>query len=157
MYLQRGEQPQEHQVFKRERRSMIAAIHPSKGIVSFKTQKMPFNGSNFLKWLDDDLSNVLLNTKAVIMDNVAFHKTKDVRNFFESKGIKIIYIPPYSPRCNPIEEVFSLIKRKFRSSFSEPNIDKRITMTMENIKQYKDLLPFYNHTRQHVSCHTFKS
>ena len=55
-----------------------------------------------------------IENKTIIADNVAFHKSKDVIEYLKSNEANMIFIPPYSPEYNPIEFVFSEIKRKIR-------------------------------------------
>ena len=50
----------------------------------------------------------------LIMDNVSFHKTEIVKNSINEKKFKSLFIPPYTPECNPIENVFSVIKNNYR-------------------------------------------
>ena len=77
------------------------------------------------------------------MDNVAFHRNRELTNILLDKGISCIFIPPYSPRCNPIEEVFSVIKRRFRTYDYLSDFDDRVSKIVEEIKLYKDILCFY--------------
>jgi transposase len=51
----------------------------------------------------------------VLMDNLSFHHSADVRTLIEGRGMNILYSLPYSPRLNPIEYVFSSIKSTYRS------------------------------------------
>jgi transposase len=44
------------------------------------------------------------------MDNLSAHKTEKVRELVEEAGCELLYLPPYSPDLNPIEEAFSKIK-----------------------------------------------
>jgi len=44
------------------------------------------------------------------MDNVAIHKVKGIREMIEERGLLLLYLPPYSPYLNPIEEAFSSMK-----------------------------------------------
>ena len=44
------------------------------------------------------------------MDNCAIHHVQQVQQEFESAGIMVIFLPPYSPDYNPCEEMFSYIK-----------------------------------------------
>ena len=74
------------------------------------------------------------------MDNVAFHRNRELTNILLDKGISCIFIPP---RCNPIEEVFSVIKRRFRTYDYLSDFDDRISKIVEEIKLYKDILCFY--------------
>mgnify|MGYP000270454689 CR=1 FL=1 len=69
-----------------------------------------FNKQNFIS----ACKNFNFKEKSIIlMDNVKFHHSKDVIEFFKSKNIDILFVPPYSPWFNPIENVFSLIKKQF--------------------------------------------
>ena len=51
----------------------------------------------------------------LLMDNVAFHKTASVRKGLELKGIEPLYLSPYSPEFQPIENTFSALKSYYRS------------------------------------------
>jgi transposase len=42
-----------------------------------------------------------------VMDNVAFHKTAEIRSIFENSMHEIVFLPPYSLFLNPIENIFS--------------------------------------------------
>ncbi len=46
------------------------------------------------------------------MDNLSAHKGSRVRDLIESKGCELIYLPPYSPDFNPIEEAFAKLNSK---------------------------------------------
>jgi transposase len=48
------------------------------------------------------------------MDNLSAHKGGRVRELIEERDCELIYLPPYSPDLNPIEEAFSKIKRFLR-------------------------------------------
>jgi transposase len=52
------------------------------------------------------------------MDNVAFHKTKEIKALLEINNITPLYTSPYSPEWNPTEFVFSRLKRKWRNGQS---------------------------------------
>ena len=110
-YFRKGKSPLQYTVSKRERFSLIASIHPSKGLISVTKQQKPFNSESFLSYLQSLISLLPNGVKAIIMDNVAFHRSKKVMGMLETNGILPLFIPPYSPRCNPIEEVFSWMKR----------------------------------------------
>jgi transposase len=46
----------------------------------------------------------------VVMDNLSAHKAERIRRMIEGRGCQLVYLPPYSPEFNPIEEAFSKIK-----------------------------------------------
>lgn len=50
----------------------------------------------------------------VVMDNLSSHKVAGVREAIEGVGATLVYLPPYSPDLNPIEQVFSKIKHEIR-------------------------------------------
>jgi hypothetical protein len=50
----------------------------------------------------------------VVMDNLGAHRPKRVRELIEARGCELIYLPPYSPDLNPIEEALSKIKHILR-------------------------------------------
>jgi transposase len=51
----------------------------------------------------------------VIMDNLSAHKNQEVKDFIESVGAEIWFLPPYSPDLNPIEQMWSKIKAILRT------------------------------------------
>ena len=46
----------------------------------------------------------------VVMDNCAIHHVPEVYKLFDDTGILVLFLPPYSPDMNPIEEAFSSVK-----------------------------------------------
>jgi transposase len=52
--------------------------------------------------------------QVVVMDNLSSHKGPRVRELIEEKGCELLYLPPYSPDLNLIEEAFSKVKRVLR-------------------------------------------
>lgn len=79
----------------------------------------PFDGAvneeRFLYFLDI-LKPTIKEGDVVIMDNCRIHKTAAVKEKIESFGARPLYLPPYSPELNPIEETWSLAKGVFKSS-----------------------------------------
>ena len=53
---------------------------------------------------------------SLLMDNIAFHKSKETLASIRAKGCSPLFIPAYSPRFNAIENVFSVAKARYRSS-----------------------------------------
>lgn len=52
----------------------------------------------------------------IVMDNARIHKVSQVRRLFAERGYAMIFIPPYSPKLNPIESAFSKLKTHFRNN-----------------------------------------
>lgn len=47
----------------------------------------------------------------IVMDNASWHHSEELRQICEDAGVKLMYLPPYSPDFNPIEEFFSVLKK----------------------------------------------
>lgn len=73
------------------------------------------DGEMFLAWIREGLVPVLRRDDRVIMDNLATHKVAGVRQAIEGAGATLLYLPPYSPDFNPIENMWSKIKQSLRS------------------------------------------
>jgi transposase len=73
------------------------------------------NGDLFLGYVRQHLVPMLRAGDIVIMDNLASHKKKGVREAIEAVGATVLYLPPYSPDLNPIENAFSKLKWLLRS------------------------------------------
>jgi transposase len=54
--------------------------------------------------------------QVVIMDNLSAHKGEMVRKLIKDRGCELLYLPPYSPDLNPIEEAFAKVKGLLRRS-----------------------------------------
>ena len=52
----------------------------------------------------------------VVLDNCAIHHFAEVVKFIQEVGAEIIFLPPYSPDLNPIEELFSKVKTTLKSA-----------------------------------------
>jgi transposase len=57
----------------------------------------------------------------VIMDNLSSHKAPAAREAIEAAGAKLLFLPPYSPDFNPIEQAFSKLNAHLRKAPSEPS------------------------------------
>ena len=47
----------------------------------------------------------------LLLDNVSFHHTQEVKTYIKSRKWDLLYVPPYSPQFNPIENIFSSVKQ----------------------------------------------
>ena len=64
----------------------------------------------FEAYLEQVLAPTLKPGQIVVMDNLSSHKGPWVRALIEGRGCELMYLPPYSPDLNPIEEAFAKIK-----------------------------------------------
>jgi transposase len=76
----------------------------------------PINGQSFTAYVEQFLVPTLAPGDIVIMDNLSSHKRPAIRQAIRSVGAKLIFLPPYSPDLNPIEQVFAKLKHLLRKS-----------------------------------------
>lgn len=72
------------------------------------------NGETFLAYTEQILLPALRPGDVVVMDNLSTHKTDLVQTAFKRRAIRLLYLPPYSPDLNPIENMWSKIKAAMR-------------------------------------------
>jgi transposase len=76
----------------------------------------PINGASFLAYIEQFLVPTLSPGDIVIMDNLGSHKAKAVRRAIVDAGAHRLFLPPYSPDLNPIEQLFSKLKHLIRKA-----------------------------------------
>jgi transposase len=85
------------------------------GLRAPMTIESPTDGDVFLAYLEPVLCPQLQPGHVVIMDNRAAHKVAGVRSLLEGGGAQLLYLPPYSPDFNPIEQAGSKLKEARRA------------------------------------------
>lgn len=86
----------------------------------------PMDGEMFLAWVRQGFAPTLRSGDVVILDNLATHKIRGVREALEAVGARLMYLPPYSPDFNPIEPMWSKIKQILRSQ--APRTDEQLLL-----------------------------
>jgi transposase len=76
----------------------------------------PINGQTFTAWIEQCLVPTLKPGDVVVMDNLGSHKGPGVRAAIRAVGAKLLFLPPYSPDLNPIEQVFAKLKTLLRKA-----------------------------------------
>lgn len=76
----------------------------------------PINGPAFTAYVEQILAPTLVPGDVVILDNLGSHKGKAVRKAIRSAGAHMLFLPPYSPDLNPIEQVFAKLKHLLREA-----------------------------------------
>ena len=100
----------------RDRHSVVCGVTVDGVIDNHHIIHGSANTKEFLVFLEGMLSKCT--QRFILMDNVAFHRSKLVSKAIEDAGKTVIFVPPYSPQFNPIEHVFSSMKKCFRESRS---------------------------------------
>ena len=68
----------------------------------------------FETYVEKVLAPSLRTGQVVVMDNLGAHRPKRIRELIERRGCELLYLPPYSPDYNPIEEAFAKVKSFLR-------------------------------------------
>lgn len=115
----------EHTGNTHSRTSLIAGKSGKKLLAPFL-----FDGNTdadwFNQWLEYHLFKELPKGATVIMDNASFHKTAKTRELFENSDFNLLFLPPYSPDFNPIEQDFAIMKK--RKIYQNASLDEIVKM-----------------------------
>jgi len=88
----------------------------AEGMLATMTIESPTDGDVFLAYLEQVLCPRLQPGQVVILDNLAAHKVAGVRSLIEARGAQLLYLPPYSPAFNPLEQAWSTLKQRLRAA-----------------------------------------
>ncbi|KAG1284079.1 hypothetical protein G6F60_007919 [Rhizopus arrhizus] len=115
--------------------------------------------AHFIKFMNELLDVMDLDEtfkgSYIVMDNASIHKSKPMLQKIESKGYKVMYLPPYSPELNPIEQFWAIVKGEMKRDrlMSEENLSSRIGDAC-NAVLISDLYSFCSHSkRQIIKCY----
>ena len=95
--------------------TFVAALRRD-GIAAPFVIDRPMNGALFLAYITQVLAPTLSPGDIVILDNLPAHKIAGVRQAITARGASILYLPPYSPDLNPIEQLFAKLKALLRKA-----------------------------------------
>lgn len=96
----------------------------------------PINGQLFTAWVEQCLVPTLSPGDVVVLDNLSSHKAKAVRQAIRAVGARLIFLPPYSPDLNPIEQVFAKLKLLLRKA-----AERTVEATWRRIGSLLDAFP----------------
>ena len=74
------------------------------------------NGDVYGAWVEQFLIPELHPGDMVVADNLSSHKSAKAAGLIESAGCRMLFLPPYSPDLNPIEEMWSKVKAYLREA-----------------------------------------
>ena len=76
----------------------------------------PINTRSFIDYVEQCLVPTLSPGDVVILDNLSSHKNRAIRRAIRRVGAHLLFLPPYSPDLNPIEQVFAKLKNLMRKA-----------------------------------------
>lgn len=80
------------------------------------------NTAVFEQYVEKILIPQLSEGMIIVIDNASFHKSSKIKNLIQFAGLKLIYLPPYSPDLNPIEHHWHKIKTAIRKIMRDTKI-----------------------------------
>ncbi len=95
--------------------TMISAVR-LEGPRACATLDGPVDADTFLAYVTLVLVPALRPGDVVVLDNLAAHKVAGVQEAIQAVGASVLYLPPYSPDLNPIEQLFAKLKALLRSA-----------------------------------------
>ena len=124
--------------------SLISAIG-TEGVKPSMSVEGAVDGKAFETYIEHFLAPTLNTGQIVVMDNLSVHKSKRVERLIEQAGAKLLFLPPYSPDFNPIEEAFSKVKNILRkvSSRSKEALLEATGQALDAITS-EDIRGFYS-------------
>jgi transposase len=116
------------------------------GLQAVMTVDGATDGEVFRAYVEQVLCPTLQAGDVVILDNLGAHKVAGIREAIESKGAEVIYLPPYSPDLNPIEQCWSKLKSAARAigARTREALEEAIEVVIKTVSQ-TDALAWFAH------------
>jgi transposase len=95
--------------------TFVAGLRAS-GIIAPFVLDGPMNGEIFRAYVEQMLAPSLEPGDVVVLDNLPAHKVTGVDEAIRAVGASLLYLPPYSPDLNPIEQFFAKLKALLRKA-----------------------------------------
>ena len=116
------------------------------GVIAPMLIDQPMDGEIFLAWCEQMLVPALRPGDIVVMDNLPAHKIAGIRAAIEACGATLLYLPPYSPDFNPIENAFAKLKAHVRKHDAR-TIDALEAATADALRQFNptECANFFSH------------
>ncbi|KAK4071307.1 hypothetical protein Purlil1_13461 [Purpureocillium lilacinum] len=112
-WARQGRRPRQIRWFHRDRRTHVLPAYAQDGIIHFRVYKGATDHEIFEDFIEELLpycGRYPEPKSVLIMDNASFHHTERIEQMCHDAGVVLIYLPPYSPDFNPIEEFFGELK-----------------------------------------------
>jgi hypothetical protein len=142
----------------RTRNVSVCACISKNDVLNYKIETRAFNINLFLSYMEtvcERLKNLNIKNAVFIIDNVIFHRSNLICSFILNKGHQVLYLPPYSPILNPIENMFAKRKQIIRDKRLNNKLDliRFLPIGLEQIS-IADRNAFYRHMLGFLSaCH----
>ena len=126
--------------------TMLAGIRLS-GPVAPLVFDGAINGEAYTAWVEQFLIPELHPGDVVVADNLSSHKNAKAKELIEAEGCRVLFLPPYSPDFNPIEEMWSKVKAYLREAEARtiPALYDAVGVAL-SLVTLSDCLGFFGHS-----------
>jgi transposase len=130
-------------------RVSTAAVLTDKGVEAEYLYFGSMTAKRFVSYLEIYILDILVDGKTLIMDNLPVHHARIVKSFLSQHNVPFLFIPPYSPELNPIEEAFSKIKHDVRKHKprTSGSLFSAIRDAIKTVTQ-DDVIGYVNHAEE---------
>jgi transposase len=106
-----------------------------RGIEAAMTIESPTDGEVFTAYVEQVLCPKLRAGDVVVLDNLSAHKVEGIRKWVEGCGAQLLYLPPYSPDLDPIEQAWSKFKQFLRAAKARTaeTLEKAVSEALKTI------------------------
>jgi transposase len=108
----------------------------------------------FEAYVEQVLAPSLRGGQIVVVDKLGSHKSERARDLIEGRGYQLLFLPPYSPDFNPIEEAFSKIKGAVRKAQARTRqaLIEALGIAISTVTA-RDARGFFEHGGYHLPVH----
>ena len=149
----RGVRPSFQFAFVRGTRYTVSVAANYRGIVDYAVFRGSCTGSLLLRWFMSSLYAAMQHDSILVMDNAAIHRYQPFLEITEFLGVEIIYLPPYSPFLNPVENIFAALKaavQRYRAAVKARPV-LTLSRILENLRIF-DVLNLLRRMGYHHVC-----
>ena len=118
-YAEKGRQVIGYIRGRKYRRVSIVAAKMGKKVIAPLQYEGTMDSVLFETWFQSCLLQALPDASVIVMDNAAFHRKIKLFALAELAGLTLIFLPPYSPDLNPIENFWAWLKNRLRKTLSD--------------------------------------
>jgi len=125
------------------------AVLSKEGIKAQYSYMGSLNAKLFIPYLESFVLPCMCDGQTLIMDNRPVHRAEAVQDYLNIYKINFLYLPPYSPDLNPIEEAFSKIKQYIKKQKAR-SVDKLLNVIKETLETItpNDANGYFNHATE---------
>ena len=129
-YAPRNQRPVYDFSLVRGQRYSVAVAADHRGVLDYVVLYGGGSGQLFFRWFVESLCFALEADSILVLDGASIHYYEPFRILTAFLGIGLIYLPPYCPFFNPVENIFGAMKALVRRFFREIELNPRLSLAL---------------------------